>query len=116
MPQIELMSLPPELLLQVFGPVGAKSFRQDLGRLTVSRHWYSYAWPVLVGDIRLTAASLLQFTTDETGLHCMGGRSERRCYWMIFHNASMGENIGHGREGSTKYIPLHSSCNFSSWN
>ncbi|KAK3376983.1 hypothetical protein B0T24DRAFT_701033 [Lasiosphaeria ovina] len=63
---MELMNLPPELLLQVFGHVGAKSFRQDLGRLTVSRHWYSYAWPVLVGDIRLTATSLLQFTADET--------------------------------------------------
>lgn len=46
-----LFSLPPELLLLIFEFVGSLNFRRDLRRLHVSRNWYLYARPVLLGNL-----------------------------------------------------------------
>lgn len=50
-----LFSMPAELLLSIFSLVGAENFRQDVRRLAVSREWYAYARPILLGELRLCA-------------------------------------------------------------
>ena len=73
-----LVELPSELLLGIFNLLGPEFFREDIGRLTVSRWWYDgFAWPTLVSNLELTAKataftggealqSLQEFTRDET--------------------------------------------------
>lgn len=59
------MKLPPELLLIILGCLGPKFFRQDIGRLTVSKKWLDLAWRVHVRDLQLTESSLGKFIEGE---------------------------------------------------
>lgn len=52
------MELPPELLSHILEFLGPDYFRQDISRLTVSKRWFTLAWPILVSRLELTAASL----------------------------------------------------------
>lgn len=60
------MQLPPELLLLIFGCLGTGFFREDLGRLTVSKQWWHLAWTVLVRHLQFdNLSSLEKFTKHE---------------------------------------------------
>lgn len=64
--RMSLTQLPPEILLSIFDLLGSEFFHQDVGRLTVSRRWYDFAWPVFAEHVELqTAKSLTAFTADE---------------------------------------------------
>lgn len=54
-----LLSLPPELLLDIFSFIGAENFRRDVRRLSVCKKWYAYARPILLGNLRLQSTDLL---------------------------------------------------------
>lgn len=54
-----LHSLPPEILNSIFGFVGTDNFRQDIGRLLVSKSWYELAQPVLFQDLLITSSFLV---------------------------------------------------------
>ncbi|KAK4112797.1 hypothetical protein N656DRAFT_836830 [Canariomyces notabilis] len=58
---MQLLQLPPELLLHTFEYLGSAFFREDLSRLTISRRWYDFAWPTLVRNLELTSKSLVKF-------------------------------------------------------
>ncbi|KAK4132150.1 hypothetical protein BT67DRAFT_348132, partial [Trichocladium antarcticum] len=63
---ISLTQLPPEILLAIFDLLDSEFFHQDVGRLTVSRRWYDFAWPVFAEHVELqTAKSLAAFTAAE---------------------------------------------------
>lgn len=48
-----LLSLPPELLLNIFSFIGVKNFRRDVRRLAVCKKWYAYARPTLLSSLYL---------------------------------------------------------------
>ncbi|KAL1849368.1 hypothetical protein Daus18300_013299 [Diaporthe australafricana] len=53
-----LLSLPPELLIPIFSYVGIGNFRQDVRRLAVSKEWYAFTRPILLGNLRLHTTDL----------------------------------------------------------
>lgn len=57
-PSTDLLSLPPELILHIFTFVGFENFRQDIGRLAVSKKWYAHARPTFLSTIRLDSNRL----------------------------------------------------------
>lgn len=65
-----LQELPPELISRVFEYVGSDFFRRDVRRITISRWWYGFARPVLLGQVCLSTSSLgsvlRAFGTEET--------------------------------------------------
>ncbi|KAI1108435.1 hypothetical protein F5Y14DRAFT_84266 [Nemania sp. NC0429] len=53
-----LLRLPPEILAQIFDLVGSPFFREDLGRLTVCKHWLTFAIPTHFKCIALSRKTL----------------------------------------------------------
>lgn len=53
-----LQNLPPELVARVFEYVGSDFFRHDVRRVAISRRWYEFARPVLLGQVCLSTSSL----------------------------------------------------------
>lgn len=58
---MSLSRMPPEILLHILALLGSAFFRQDAGRLLVSKWWYQIAWPVLLRDLDFSAESLQNF-------------------------------------------------------
>ena len=68
---MSLAQLPPEIVHHIFTFVDPKFFREDLGRLTVSKWWYqNYAWPTFIRHVTLAASkeadSLFKFAQSKT--------------------------------------------------
>jgi hypothetical protein len=63
-----LMRLPSELLLLILESLGPKFFREDVGRLTISKKWLDLAWGVYARDLQLTESSLGKFIENETAI------------------------------------------------
>ena len=63
-----ILRLPSELVLDIFGYLGAEFFREDIGRLSISAEWYKFAWPALVCDVKFTAQSFLDFMANDIAL------------------------------------------------
>ncbi|KAL2257939.1 hypothetical protein VTK26DRAFT_8941 [Humicola hyalothermophila] len=59
-----LLELPPEILFLILSNLGSEFFTQDLGRLTVSKKWYPWAWKVMVRDLRFTSKTLIWFVEE----------------------------------------------------
>ena len=55
---MSLLDLPPELLCYIFEDVGTTYFKQDIGRLMISRQWYTVARRGFFRDVTLRAGTL----------------------------------------------------------
>lgn len=50
--------IPPELVAWVFEYIGSGFFRRDVRRVAISKRWYEFARPVLLGNVCLSINSL----------------------------------------------------------
>jgi hypothetical protein len=55
---MSLLRLPPETLTQIMNDVGSSYFREDLGRLTICKQWFSFARTAYFKDFQLCQKSL----------------------------------------------------------
>ena len=53
-----LLQLPPEILTQIFCFCGSLYFQQDSRRLTISKRWFEFAFPVAWRDLTLSPKGL----------------------------------------------------------
>lgn len=63
---MSFLRLPPELLFLILSHLDSDFFAQDLGRLSVSKQWYSWASQVMVRDLHLTSRMLISFMRDDS--------------------------------------------------
>lgn len=73
---MSLAQLPPEIVHYIFTFLGHRFFREELGRLTVSKWWYqNYAWPAFIRHVKLAASkesdSLFKFAESKALLRCI---------------------------------------------
>lgn len=55
---MSLLSLPPEILTQIFDHIDSSFFRENLAHLTVSKLWFEFARPTFLKNITLSAENL----------------------------------------------------------
>ena len=55
---MSLLRLPPETVKQIFDQIGSSFFHEDLGRLTVCKHWFEFALPACFKHIILSQTTL----------------------------------------------------------
>lgn len=56
-----LLSLPPEIMQQVFSLIDPSFFYQDLGRLTICKQWIDFALPLCLSNIVITQRNIQRF-------------------------------------------------------
>jgi hypothetical protein len=61
---MSLLQLPPEILRQILDDIGPSFFREDLGRLTVCKHWFDFALPTFFQCITLSQETLPMLITS----------------------------------------------------
>ncbi|KAH9883305.1 hypothetical protein F4778DRAFT_697825 [Xylariomycetidae sp. FL2044] len=62
---MSLLRLPAEILTQIMDGVGSSYFREDLGRLTICRQWFSFARTACFKDLQLCQKSLRSLLSSQ---------------------------------------------------